>query len=111
MGPRSGKGLKAYAKKSGYVVHPLQVRALDNHRFQIETPGKPTFLKFVAKEKLSWVLYDEKGALAEGTLPKPYVRFQCEAYLSPNRRLVLVNMSVNTGWYQDVFMEAARLRP
>ena len=110
MGPKSGPGLKDFAKKRGYLVHALGVTELEKNLFRLETPGTPTFLRFVAKEKLSWILFDDEGKLAGGTFPKPYVRFQCDAYLSPDRGIVLLAMHVNTGWYQDVFLETARLR-
>ena len=109
MGPVHGKRLKPFIKRQGYQIHPLVVTPMEKNLWRIDTPATPVFLKVQAKKVLTWTLYSPEGQLAQGTMDKPYVRFEPQAFLSPNGKLLLMSMQVNTGWYEDAIVQTARL--
>jgi hypothetical protein len=109
MGPVHGARLKPYIRRQGYEIHPLPVASVKKHLWRIDTPSEPIYLKVEAKALLTWTLFSDLGTLVEGTLNQPYIRFEPQAYLSPNGKMVLLGMQVNTGWYEDAVIEAANI--
>ena len=109
FGPIHGKRLKKYLKRKNYVIRPLSVEVVEKNLWRIETPKVAVFLKVQPKEKLTWTLFSSKENLAQGTMDQPYVRFEPQAYLSPNGKMMLMSMQVHTGWYEDAIVQTARL--
>ena len=111
MGPIHGKRLKSYIERQGYSVHSLPVELVEKNLWRIDTPKMAVYLKVQAKKVLTWTLFSSEGELASGEMNKPYVRFEPQAYLSPNGKLILMSMQVHTGWYEDAIVQTARLKP
>jgi hypothetical protein len=109
MGPVHGSRLKPYIRRHGYEIHPLTVTSVKKHLWRIDTPSDPIHLKVEAKKLLTWTLFSDAGTLAEGTLNRPYIRFEPRAYLSPNGKMILLGMQVHTGWYEDAVIQTANL--
>ena len=109
MGPVHGKRLKTYIERQGYSIRPLTVEPVEKNLWRIDTPKAAVYLKVQAKKVLTWVLYSSEGELAQGTMNKPYIRFEPQAFLSPNGKMLLMAMQVNTGWYEDAIVQTARI--
>lgn len=110
LGPVQGKRLLRLVRRAAYQTHRLATTQLSKNVWRVETPGGPATVRFEAKKEVTWSLSSSEGVLALGKFPKPYVRFEPQAFLSPSGEQILLVMHVNTGWYQDVFLEAARLK-
>ena len=111
LNPLHGKRLLAHVKNKRFVNRRLRVEPLEKNRWHIETPSSPVFLRIDARKELTWTLSSSEGTLAEGTLRKPYIRFEPQAYLAPNGKMLLLAMQVNTGWYEDAVVQASFLKP
>jgi len=104
-----GKRLKRHVKSRGYVIKPLAVESIKKNLWRIDTPKTTVYLKVEAKKMLTWTLFSSDGNLATGTLDQPYIRFEPQAYLSPNEKMLILGMQVNTGWYENAVVQTANI--
>jgi len=109
LAPLHGKLLKRHTKRQGYVIKPLPVELLKKNLWRINTEEATVYLKVEAKKMLTWTLFSSDGDLAKGTMDQPYIRFEPRAYLSPNGKMLLLGMQVNTGWYEDAIVQTANI--